>query len=127
MKHHKGTRILIVAILLVSGFDASARCRRVAEVKYQQQYGWSRKYTVEVSFMSGYELNQVTSSFNYDGYAKYAIIFWQQNQATVIKLSSMLICGMEITCDCIENTLMDLQGYDQDGDKWNLCLRDYCS
>jgi len=124
------SKIITIAMTFVFLFgflaEVEAKCRRVATVKYEQQYGWSKKYTVEVTFMTGYELNQATSSYDYSSYSVYAIIFWGEGQASVIKLKSYLLCGTEVTCDCIDNSIYDLQGYDQDGDKWNICLGDYC-
>jgi hypothetical protein len=117
---------IVFVLLLITTSEVSAKCRRVAVVKYQQQYGWSKKYTVEVTFMTGYELNQATRSYDYNSYSVYAIIFWGEGQASVIKLKSYLLCGYEVTCDCIDNSIYDLQGYDQDGDKWNICLSDIC-
>jgi hypothetical protein len=126
-------KVKLLAVLLTFIFsitfwpNAAAKCRRFATVKYQQKYGWSKKYTVEVTFMTGMELNQATSSYDYSSYSIYAIIFWGEGQATVIKLTSYLLCGYEVTGDCIDNTLSDLQGYDQDGDKWNICMSNfYC-
>lgn len=126
MKPRFFSLVLSVFFCLTFWSDASAKCQRVATVKYQQQFGWSKKYTVEVNFMSGYELNQATKSFDYTTLSVYAIIFWGEGQATVIKLSSILACGMEVTCSCIDNALLDLKGVDQDGDQWNICLSNYC-
>jgi len=81
---------------------------------------------VEVSFLTGSELNTATSSFDYSSGSVYATIFWDQDEVSVIKLINILLCGYKVTCDCIDNTLMDLQGYDQDGDKWNICLGSFC-
>lgn len=106
--------------------DSEAKYRRIAKVKYQADYGWSKIYTVEVTFLSGFELNSATKTFNYSSYSVYAVIFWGNNEASVIKLSTILLCGTEVTRDCIENTLLDLQGYDQVGDKWNICIKDFC-
>jgi hypothetical protein len=118
--------ILTTVFSLTLSVNAEAKCRRVAIVKYQQQYGWSKKYEVEATFMTGYELNQATGTFDYDSYSVYSIIFWGEDQASVIKIKSYLLCGTEVTCNCIDNSLYDLQGYDQDGDKWNICLSDIC-
>lgn len=122
------TAILLSFILLhtFSPFESQASCKRIATVKYQQEYGWSKKYTVEVTFLTGMELNQATETSNYRTSSVYAIIFWDQGQATVIRLTSTLLCGFEVDCDCIDNAFLDLQGYDQDDDKWNICLNDYC-
>jgi len=122
-------RILALSVFLLLIFvpiDSIGACRRIATVKYQQQYGWSKKYTVEVTFLTGLELNQATGTYNYRSSSVYAVIFWDQGEATVIRLSSVLLCGYEVDCECIDNTIMDLQGYDQDDDKWNICLSDFC-
>ena len=76
--------------------------------------------------MTGYELNTATRTFNYSAYSVYGIIFWAQNEATVIKLNTALLCVSEVDCYCIDNSIVDLQGYDQDGDKWNICLSSFC-
>ncbi len=103
-----------------------AECTKAATVKYMQQDGWSRTYRVDVSFMTGYELIQATNTMNYNVNSVYAIIFWGQSQASVIELSSLLLCGSEVSCSCINSVIYDLQGKDQDGDKWNICLGTYC-
>jgi hypothetical protein len=104
----------------------NAQCQRVASVKYEQGYGWSKKYNVNVTFMTGSQLNDATQTFNYSSYKNYALIFWGNGGTTIIKLSTILFCGYEITCDCINNVILDLEGYDQDGDKWKLCVKDLC-
>ena len=117
---------IVFSVLFSLSIETEAKCRKDAKVKYQAEYGWSKLYTVEVTFMTGYELNTATNTFNYSAYSVYAIIFWAQNEATVIKLNTFLLCGSEVTCDCIENMLLDMQGYDQKGDKWNICISDFC-
>lgn len=119
--------IILLAIFSLLLIDASAKCTRVATVKYEQKYGWSKKYTVDVTFMTGYELNQATGTFKYNMYSVYASIFWGDGQASVIKLRTTLLCGNEVSCDCIDNSMFDLKGSDQDGDNWNICLSDFCS
>lgn len=91
-----------------------------------QEYGWSKKYTVEITFLTGFELNQATGTSNYRTSSVYATIFWDQGEATIILVNTILLCGFEVNCNCIDNSFIDLQGYDQDDDKWNICLKDYC-
>lgn len=126
MNTKKSTLILILIFCMTFSLDTYAKCSRDAKAKYQTQSGWSKPYSVEVSFMTGHELNQATGTFNYSAGSVYAIIFWDQGEASIIKLSNTLLCGFEVTCDCIDNTVTDLQGYDQDGDKWNICTSGYC-
>lgn len=58
--------------------------------------------------------------------AVYAVIFWGQDCASVIKLSNFLSCGTEVTKSCITNTVMDLKGKNQDDDEWKICVNEYC-
>ena len=118
-------KITIICFLLCYQISV-AKCTRKAVVKYQQEYGWSKNYTVDVTFMTGFELNQATNSVKYGIPSVYAIIFWGEGKATVIKLTSYLLCGYEVTSECIDNSIYDLQGNDQDGDKWNICLSGIC-
>jgi hypothetical protein len=124
MKKHLFSLIFFSLSIFFS--QAHASCARIATVKYQKQYGWSKTYSVEVNFLSGYELNIATNSYNYSAYSNYAVIFWAQGQASIIKIKSYLPCGTDITCDCIDNVRFDLQGHDQDGDLWNICLGRFC-
>lgn len=104
---------------------SQAACRKVCSVCYATNYGWSKKYTVEVTFLTGSELNDATSSFKYSSYSVYAVIFWGEGKASVIKISNYLICGSEVDCSCID-TYGSLKGSDQDGDDWKICTNDIC-
>lgn len=118
---------LILVVILILFFNISfSRYKQVCKASYKTESGWSKKYTVEITFMTGLELNQATNSFRYSSYSVYAIIFWDQGQATIIKLSSYLVCGTEATKDCITNTIGDLKGKDQDEDEWKICINTYC-
>jgi hypothetical protein len=123
----KNLLAFVFTIVLLLVFNLSnAKCRISATVKYMKETGWSKKYDVEVTFMSGYELNQATNSFKYSTSSTYATIFWGDGQATVIKLTSLMLCGMEVDCSCVSNKVSDMQGFDQDGDKWNICVGSFC-
>jgi len=76
--------------------------------------------------MTGSELNSATTSFNYSSYSTYAIIFWGEGQASVIKLSSYTGCVSEADKNCITNTYTNLKGRDQDNDDWEICVSNYC-
>lgn len=122
MKNLKWLLIIFVILSFVQFSDA--KCRQRAKIKYKTSSGWSKYYDVEVTFVSGKELNTATNSYSYQGPA-YAVIFWEQNEATVIELD-MLYPGVEISCDFI-NGLFELKGKDQDGDYWKICTGDFCN
>lgn len=118
--------LFVMCMFLCINQESTAKCRRNAKVKYETQEGWSKLYSVEVQFLTGYELNDATGTFNYTVYSIYAVIFWDKNQASVIKLSTYLVCGSEVDCDCINSSFVDLEGYDQDGNKWKICVSNFC-
>jgi hypothetical protein len=107
-------------------FIAEAKYTQTCTARYMTENGWSKKYTVDVNFLSGSELNQATNTYNYSTYSVYAVIFWGKGQASVIKLSSYLMCGSEVDKNCIRSSITDLKGNDQDGDEWKICVGDYC-
>jgi hypothetical protein len=116
----------LLFITLGINFVAEAKYKQTCIVRYMTEDGWSKKYTVEVTFLTGSELNEATSSYKYSTYSVYAVIFWGKGQASVIKLSGYFSCGSEVEKSCITNTYSDLKGKDQDDDEWKICVGDYC-
>jgi len=117
-------RLICLILLITTVSFVSAKCKRRCEVSYSTNNGWSKKYNVEVTFLTGWELNTATKNYKYSMTDVYAIIFWGDDKATIIKLSSILVCGNEVNCSCISNSTTDLKGRDQDGDEWKICTSD---
>lgn len=85
-------------------------------VKYQKQYGWSKGYSVDVNVIKGSTLNRKTGTYDYDSYATYAVIFWSNDQASVIKLN--YYSG--------SFTATGTHGVDQQGRQWKLAKTNLC-
>jgi hypothetical protein len=115
---------IILALMLIISTTGNAKFRQIVNIKYQTDYGWSKYYNVEVTFMMGYELNMATRSYDYSSYNMYGVVFWRSGQATVIKLN-YITCGYEATPRCISG-YYQMDGTDQDGDNWYFCLSRYC-
>lgn len=85
-------------------------------VKYETEDGWSKGYSVNVTIIKGSELNRRTKTYNYSSYSTYAVIFWGDDQASVIKLSyytgSIGVYGVS--------------GTDAQGREWKLAKNRYC-
>lgn len=120
------TVICIVITLLMSTNYGFSKYTQTCQANYKTATGWSKKYTVDVNFLSGSEMNTATSSFDYSSFSIYAVIFWGKGQASVIKLKSHLFCGAEVDKTCITSTLGDLKGIDQDKDEWKICVTNFC-
>lgn len=103
------------AVLLISfasaafPLDAQADAERVDVcAHYAVNYGWSDGHKVQATLTSGSDLNRATSSFNYNAFSKYVVIFWDQGQASVIELDSPWL------------TYFDTEGKDQQGRAWKV-------
>jgi len=121
------TIIFTLIVVLSLSFYSRAEYVQTCIVQYAtSDYEWSENYTVVVYFDSGIELNKKTNTFNYDSYSTYATIFWGEDKASVMKISSYLTCGTEIKWDCIANQYGYINGEDQEGRKWRICVRNYC-
>lgn len=122
------TQVLLLVVLLsgcypyaspytnYSGSNSNNSSRQTLCVKYQTQSGWSKGYSVEVNVMKGSTLNQKTGTFNYNSYSTYGIIFWSDDQASIIELS--YFTG--------SFTAYGTNGTDQRGRKWQLSKTSYC-
>ncbi|MEK7224262.1 MAG: hypothetical protein AAB221_01080 [Bacteroidota bacterium] len=119
-------KLVLIALFFLFFSNLYAKYRQVCTAQYMTQEGWSKKYQIEVTFMTGYELNNATNTYKYSMYSVYAIIFWAQGQASVIKLTNFFVCGLETNKNCITSVIGNLKGSDQDGDEWKICKDDFC-
>ena len=109
-------KITVVLAILGMAAASSAYGKERAEVcaKYRTPNGWSQAYKIDATIISGYELNQATSSYNYQGYDTYVVIFWGQDEASVIQMDSPYV------------TYVDETGYDQQGRAWQIHKGSFC-
>ncbi|HTA26187.1 MAG TPA: hypothetical protein VK809_00240 [Bacteroidia bacterium] len=70
-------------------------------------------------------MNQATGTYNYDSYAYYAVIFWGEGEASVIKLYNSIICGGYVTCECLNYTYQMYGGRDQAQREWQIYISPY--
>lgn len=70
-----------------------------------------KHYHVQAISTDGSELNSATNSFsNYSMFSKYVVVFWGQNQVTVIKMQGFYL----------EPSFIPSQGIDQEGRLWTV-------
>ena len=53
-----------------------------------------KRYKVEGHLLNGSELNQRTNSYKYESWSTYLVIFWSNDQATIIKLDFHIGSGL---------------------------------
>ncbi|HAT8319320.1 TPA: hypothetical protein GDD06_08920 [Legionella pneumophila] len=104
---------LVVVITLTPSVLLAAEKAEIC-AKYQTASGWSDAYGVEATIIKGSELNQATSSFNYESFDTYVLIFWDRNEVSVIQMESPFVTFMEET------------GHDQQGREWQIKKGSVC-
>ena len=106
-----GNLLLAVTTFLVcSGAQAAERTE--ACVKYEKEYGWSKSYAVEVTVIEGSELNKKVGSYTrFRSFATYAVIFWDEGEATILELPAMSMGSLPI---------FESQAKDQEGRLWKI-------
>ena len=73
-----------------------ARITVLCEVSYKKEIGWSDDYVREVTFISGTELNRATTSFKYNSFSDYVLLFFSKDQVAILEMpSSMLGAGFQ--------------------------------
>ena len=97
-------RFLASALLALSADSFAAEQMKICATPAN-----GNAYTVDATVLSGMELNQKTSSFKYTTYAKYAVIFWKDHEATLIELELPGIISV-----------YDVHGTDQQGRAWTV-------
>lgn len=114
-------------MLFLPMYCLDAKCRKQGTIKYKQDdYNWSKKYTVDITFMTGTEMNQATGSLTYESYYNYAVIFWDNDQTTIIKINFLTCAYTNFDCSCLNYVSTDLRGNDKRGIEWNICLSGNC-
>lgn len=108
------TILRALGIILFSISVAQASERVTVCAKYETQLGWSKAYQVQATVATGSELNQATHTFGYTAYAKYVVIFWAENEASVIELDLPFL------------SVVGQTGKDQRGRRWQVSTGGLC-
>ena len=120
----RGLLLLIVAASITT--PAFARVTTPAKVRYETSTGRSKWYSVDVHLFTGSELAQATGKWTrFSSFKKYAVVFWGDDRATIIEVSTILFCGTEFSQSCMP-MLGRINGKDQDGDQWEVCTAMFC-
>jgi hypothetical protein len=96
---------IALTILFAVGFilPSYAVVRRVCKVQYATSYGWSQEYTMEVTYMTGAELNNATHSYTYDPYKKFCLLWFSNGGVAINQIEDYFLCGPEFDDDAFRN------------------------
>lgn len=101
-----------LVILLCISFASFAAEKQEACVKYRKDYGWSKGYSVVATVISGSDLNSAVGSFSrFESFATYAVVFWDEGQASIYKLPASSMGTLPMFEQEVE---------DQEGRRWRI-------
>lgn len=112
--------LALTALVATLPAPASAKFHRQENVRYETETNWSDSYLVDVTFATGFELNQATNSFDYDTFTLYAAVFWTNHEASIIKLTDFNMCGVDANESCLPDYFGPHSGTDQMGRRWEI-------
>lgn len=104
-------RVLLAALFSTAIVSAAAGATQ--QLGCALYLNTNRAYKVDITLLSGSELNQSTGGLSYNALANYAVIFWADGQATVIELEFFFGSLNEI----------GTRGVDQYGRPWHVSSR----
>ena len=79
----------LISLLFAS--SSLAEIRRLCKVQYETESGLSSSYTMEITFITGFELNQATNSFSYEPYSNYCLIWFAKGEVAILKINMVLM------------------------------------
>lgn len=86
----KLTLLLLIFSFGLSLSPCNAAVRRICLVAYETRSGYSDDYKMEVTFLTGQELNTATKSFNYM-FGNYALLWFAQGEVAILKIDSIVL------------------------------------
>jgi hypothetical protein len=107
--------LFIIAMALISFVYSDSDDSEEIEVcaKYRTEWEWSKGYQVQARSIHSSELNGTGNGRFPMGY--YVVIFWEQDQASIIKLEGVGPLGG-----------MRREGEDRQGKRWEVKESSYC-
>ncbi|HWA29656.1 MAG TPA: hypothetical protein VG867_01100 [Rhizomicrobium sp.] len=122
----KMVSVLAVLVLAFTAGQAVASWKFPAQVRYENDDGFTPWSRAVVTFATGGELNLVTKSLKYDNSdARYMVVPMTSGDFNVIRLSGFVPCGGRFTQACLPGGRGD--GFDGQGRHWQVCTNPKCS
>lgn len=104
--------LLVVGLTFFLPSSAFAADKAEVCVKYRKDYGWSKGYEVQATVISGSDLNSAVGSFTrFKSFSTYAVVFWDQNEASIFELPAMAMGSIP---------MFETEVEDQQGRKWKI-------
>lgn len=83
-------KIIITLCLILSAFISNASIKRTCHVQYKNGSNWSETYKMEVTFMTGQELNQATKSNDFTK-GIYGILWFTDGGCAILEVNISMV------------------------------------
>lgn len=83
-------KLLLIFLLLSITFSSYSNIRRICNVQYKTEDGWSKYYKMEVQFVTGSELNKMTTSYKYSTYLNYCLLWFEKGEVAILEITDYL-------------------------------------
>lgn len=120
-------RALALALCAAVALAGAAQARETEQLKarYETRDGPSEWVLTDVSFLTGGELNTLTSTFDYDQFSVYGVVFFASHEAAVIRMESNFQVCTTASRQCVwginSPSFNTLSGTDKGGRNWEFC------
>lgn len=95
--------IIVFAICFFAQFSM-AEVRRYVKVSYQTRGGYSQEYRMEVTFLTGRELNAATKTYDYNMFDNYALVWFNKSEVAILKITDTILrVGQEFDSEDFKN------------------------
>jgi hypothetical protein len=110
--------LLILTFIPLLGFS---ECRTTINIQYKTNYGWSKNYTLQASYLTGEEMLNKFPYKQFDLGSVYVLIYWSSGGNSRIKLNQLTTVEASFDCYMLDNIgESSFYGYDQSNKFWKL-------
>lgn len=85
--------ILFILIVIFATTTSYANVKRICNVRYKTEQGWSKYYTMEVQFVTGVELIKMTDDYKYSIYFNYCLLWFEEGGVAILEIDDILLVG----------------------------------
>ena len=109
IKNFFNLALSLLVCIFFFGMPANAQTEYTVQTVCAKYIGTGKSYKVEAQIMKGSELNRRVGGYNFTSYNKYVIIFWGEENASIIELDYSY-----------GPSAMGTEGKDQNGYRWEI-------
>lgn len=85
-----GKKIIFIALILFT-FTCQASIKRICQVQYNSNNSWSQIYQIEITFLTGLELNHMAKTNIFSNESIYGIVWFSNGGCAILKINISMV------------------------------------